>query len=82
MTDIFKEYRFNEKHHLGLGDIRLTIAQQNEINDATQALLRVARAAEKFVDLIGIQLHIPVSDEEKKVKQALKEAEHLLEVDK
>ena len=45
MTDIFKEYRFNEKHHLGLGDIRLTIAQQNEINDATQALLRVARAA-------------------------------------
>ena len=47
-----------------------------------QALLRVARAAEKFVDLIGNQLHIPVSDEEKKVKQALKEAEHLLEVDK
>ena len=43
-----------------------------------QALLRVARAAEKFVDLIGNQLHIPVSDEEKKVKQALKEAEHLL----
>jgi len=45
MNDIFKEYRFNDKHHLGIGDIRLTIAQQDEINEATQALLRVARAA-------------------------------------
>ncbi|MFA5355284.1 MAG: hypothetical protein WC302_00900 [Candidatus Paceibacterota bacterium] len=27
----FKELRFDEKHHLGLGDIRLTVAQQEEI---------------------------------------------------
>ena len=30
-ADWFKKLRFDEKHHLGLGDIRLTIAQQEEI---------------------------------------------------
>jgi len=29
----FKELRFNENYHLGLGDIRLTIGQQKEIVD-------------------------------------------------
>ena len=77
MTDIFKEYRFNEKHHLGLGDIRLTIAQQNEINDATQALLRVARAAYAYD-------YCNDDDVERKkrlllrLREAIKEAKHLL----
>ena len=31
ITVYFKELRFNKNHHLGLGDIRLTIGQQEEI---------------------------------------------------
>ena len=27
----FLELRFNDKHHLGLGDIRITLGQQDEI---------------------------------------------------
>lgn len=29
LHDYFKKLRFNKKHHLGLGDIRLTMAQQD-----------------------------------------------------
>ena len=29
--EYFKELRFNADHHLGLGDVRLTIAQQEEL---------------------------------------------------
>lgn len=29
----FRELRFDDKHHLGLGDIRLTVSQQDEICD-------------------------------------------------
>ena len=39
---LFKELRFNEKHHLGLGDIRLTHAQQMEIEDYIQELEEAA----------------------------------------
>ena len=31
MDEIFKKLRFDESHHIGLGDIRLTIAQQHEL---------------------------------------------------
>lgn len=31
IRECFKQLRFDKKHHLGLGDIRLTIAQQEEI---------------------------------------------------
>jgi hypothetical protein len=37
----FRGLRFNEAHHLGLGDIRLSIGQQDEIA-AEFALLRKA----------------------------------------
>ena len=36
----FEELRFDENHHLGLGDIRLTIAQQNEILDILEELVK------------------------------------------
>ena len=31
LRECFKQLRFDKNHHLGLGDIRLTIAQQEEI---------------------------------------------------
>lgn len=33
LRECFKQLRFDKDHHLGLGDIRLTIAQQDEICD-------------------------------------------------
>jgi hypothetical protein len=36
IRECFKQLRFDENHHLGLGDIRLTIAQQNEICDLVE----------------------------------------------
>ena len=34
----FEELRFDKNHHLGLGDIRITIAQQEEIIAEIQRL--------------------------------------------
>jgi hypothetical protein len=31
MEEYFRKLRFSKEHHLGLGDIRLTIAQQEEL---------------------------------------------------
>ena len=31
IKDYFNQLRFNKNHHLGLGDIRLTITQQDEL---------------------------------------------------
>jgi len=31
LEQYFKKLRFNKKYHLGLGDIRLTMGQQEEI---------------------------------------------------
>ena len=36
----FNKLRFNNKHHLGLGDIRITIGQQEEIEKVVADLLR------------------------------------------
>ena len=36
IRDCFKQLRFDKNHHLGLGDIRLTIAQQEEICDLVE----------------------------------------------
>ena len=36
----FEELRFDENHHLGLGDIRLTIKQQNEILEMLDELIK------------------------------------------
>ena len=36
IRECFKQLRFNKSHHLGLGDIRLTIAQQEEICDLVE----------------------------------------------
>jgi hypothetical protein len=35
----FETLRFNPKHHLGLGDIRLTIAQQDEIVEIVKHII-------------------------------------------
>ncbi len=45
LVERFKELRFDEKHHLGLGDIRLTISEQDEI---TEELLALRRDIEKL----------------------------------
>ena len=36
----FNKLRFNNKHHLGLGDIRITIGQQEEIEKVVADLLK------------------------------------------
>lgn len=36
LRECFKQLRFDKNHHLGLGDIRLTIAQQEEICDLVE----------------------------------------------
>lgn len=36
----FEELRFDKNHHLGLGDIRLTIAQQEEICELVERFYR------------------------------------------
>ena len=84
MNDVFKEFRFKDAHHLGLGDIRLTIAQQDEINNGVQALLRVARDAKSLRDAVVAEMIISGEVEETTAKavahfdKALKEVEHLL----
>jgi len=44
LEEYFKKLRFDENHHLGMGDIRLTIAQQEEI-------LEMVKADEKSTNL-------------------------------
>ena len=34
----FRELRFSKNHHLGLGDIRLTIAMQDEIEELIKGM--------------------------------------------
>lgn len=36
LREYFKQLRFDKNHHLGLGDIRLTIGQQEEICDLVE----------------------------------------------
>jgi hypothetical protein len=36
LRECFKQLRFDKNNHLGLGDIRLTIAQQEEICDLVE----------------------------------------------
>ena len=36
LRECFKQLRCDKNHHLGLGDIRLTIAQQDEICDLVE----------------------------------------------
>ena len=40
IRECFKQLRFNKNHHLGLGDIRLTIAQQEEICELVERFYR------------------------------------------
>lgn len=47
VIDYFHTLRFDPNHHLGLGDIRLTIAQQEEIIQMVEAIL----SPEKVVSL-------------------------------
>ena len=35
--ELFKRLRFNKNHHLGMGDIRLTIGQQDALENTFEA---------------------------------------------
>jgi hypothetical protein len=73
MKDIFRKYRFN-KHHFELGDIWLTIAQQDEMNEEVQTLLRVARAAEKQRGMLRKTRHFnDLTEIEVEIFEAIKE---------
>jgi len=39
ISEYFEKLRFDDKHHLGLGDIRLTMAQQEEIIKENERLI-------------------------------------------
>jgi len=50
----FREMRFDKHHHLGLGDIRLTIAQQDEIEGRIANLERENAEMREFIgDLLN-----------------------------
>ena len=40
LRKFFEQLRFDKNHHLGLGDIRLTISQQEEICDLVDRFYR------------------------------------------
>ena len=40
LRKFFEQMRFDKNHHLGLGDIRLTIAQQEEICELVERFYR------------------------------------------
>ena len=42
LKDYFEKLRFDKDHHQGLGDIRLTLAQQEEIIQMVDAELRLS----------------------------------------
>ena len=57
--EYFKELRFNTNHHLGLGDVRLTIAQQEElvkqiqldaIEETVKLCVKNTKVKYKFID--------------------------------
>jgi len=51
----FEELRFDERFHLGLGDVRLSIAMQDEIEEEINNLNNLLRLAHPFVnDMVGI----------------------------
>ena len=40
LRKLFEQMRFDKNHHLGMGDIRLTIGQQEEICDLVERFYR------------------------------------------
>lgn len=60
----FKKLRFDKNHHLGLGDIRLTVAQQEMIIDYLKSLTPAKRITDMETgrirkEIIGIYRHQP-----------------------
>ena len=47
IRDCFKELRMSKKNHLGFGDIKLTIAQQEEICDLVESLIEKRKTTEQ-----------------------------------
>lgn len=47
---MFDELRFDRNHHMGLGDIRLTIAQQDEVVAEAERLAARLAEAERFIE--------------------------------
>jgi len=47
IRDCFKELRMSKKNHLGFGDIKLTIAQQEEICDLVESLIEKSKTTEQ-----------------------------------
>jgi hypothetical protein len=47
IKEYFRNLRFDEKHHLGLGDIRITYAQQEDIIAFVNKLVKKINKLEK-----------------------------------
>ncbi len=62
----FKKLRFDDKFHLGMGDVRLTIGMQEEIEEHIQALKEIIDMYEQqffpegFNDDKELHMHIGV----------------------
>lgn len=52
IENYFKKLRFDKNHHLGLGDIRLTIAQQEEIIKEFKKMKKEIKSAKKLLKYI------------------------------
>ena len=57
LSELFHELRHDKNHHLGLGDIRLTVGQQEEI-EAMFAALEAERDALKMELVNERKLHL------------------------
>lgn len=55
----FRELRFDKKHHLGFGDVRLTVAQQDEIvaMNGGEVSSDAANDLHKRLDIIAAELN-------------------------
>jgi hypothetical protein len=82
LRELFDRLRHDPAHHLGMGDIRLTMGQQDEIADAWQAQLWQAQArcntAEADFDAIRHALHDEL-DEAQADNAALRERRDRIE---
>ena len=47
---MFDELRFDRNHHMGLGDIRLTISQQDEVVAEVERLAARLAEAERIIE--------------------------------
>ena len=71
----FKSLRFDPAHHLGLGDIRLTIDQQQEVEQTIADLLAALEAFTEAMDMhLGHQHEVAICKADDQARAAIAKA--------